>query len=78
MLPLSPPDEIGLDYQDETVMAEDLADLFDEYVSNELVDTLFEMAKEVIERNTGMEPSDPEVLHLALDLIRRIKVIATK
>ena len=78
MLPLSPPDEAGLDYQDETLMAEDLADLFNDYVCEELVDTLFEMAKEVIERNTGMEPSDPETLDLALDLIRRIKVIATK
>ena len=78
MLPLSPPDEIGLDYQDETRMAEDLADLFHEYICEELVDTLFDMAKEVIERHTGFEAESSQAFDIAMDLIHRVKVVATK
>ena len=78
MLSLQPHDNAELSLQDETLLAEDLADLFNDYVCEHLVETLYEMAKEVIERNTGMDPSSDEGLDLALDLIRRIKVTATK
>jgi len=78
MLPLSPPDQQGLDQQDELRLAQDLAEDFSDYVSEELTEILFDMAASLIERRTGIDPQSFEGYDLALDLMRRISITAAK
>jgi len=78
MLPLSPPDQQGLDQQDELRLAQDLAEDFSDYVSEELTEILFDMAASLIERRTGIDPQSSEGYDLALDLMRRISITAIK
>jgi len=78
MLPLSPPDQQGLDQQDELRLAQHLAEDFSDYVSEELTEILFDMAASLIERRTGIDPQSPEGYDLALDLMRRISITVAK
>ena len=73
MLPLQPRDYPELSKQQENQMAQDLADSFSDYICEELIDKLSEMAEEIVEKN-NIDPSSPEGSDLVLDLIRRIGV----
>ena len=73
MLPLQPRDYPELSDQQENLMAQDLADSFSDYICEELIDTLSEMAEDILEKN-HIDPSSPEGSDLVFDLIRRITV----
>jgi hypothetical protein len=73
MLPLQPRDYPELSAQKENLMAQDLADSFSDYICEELIDTLSEMAEDILEKN-HIDPSSPEGSDLVFDLIRRITV----
>jgi hypothetical protein len=73
MLPLSPVEHPELSAQQESLMAQDLADSFNDYICEELIDTLSEMAEDILEKN-HIDPSSPEGSDLVFDLIRRITV----
>jgi len=73
MLPLQPRDYPELSAQQENLMAQDLADSFNDYICEELIDTLSEMAEDILEKN-HIDPSSPEGSDLVFDLIRRITV----
>jgi hypothetical protein len=73
MLPLQPRDYPELSKQQENLMAQDLADSFNDYICEELIDKLSEMAEEILEKN-HIDPSSPEGSDLVFDLIRRITV----
>ena len=73
MLPLSPVEHPELSAQQESLMAQDLADSFNDYICEELIDTLSEMAEDILEKN-HIDPSSPEGSDLVFDLIRRIGV----
>jgi len=73
MLPLQPRDYPELSKQQENLMAQDLADSFNDYICEELIDTLSEMAEDILEKN-HIDPSSPEGSDLVFDLIRRITV----
>jgi hypothetical protein len=73
MLPLQPRDYPELSAQQENLMAQDLADSFSDYICEELIDTLSEMAEDILEKN-HIDPSSPEGSDLVFDLIRRITI----
>ena len=73
MLPLQPREYPELSAQQENQMAQDLADSFSDYICEELIDKLSEMAEEIVEKN-NIDPSSPEGSDLVFDLIRRIGV----
>ena len=73
MLPLQPRDYPELSKQQENLMAQDLADSFNDYICEELIDKLSEMAEDILEKNY-IDPSSPEGSDLVFDLIRRITV----
>jgi len=73
MLPLQPREYPELSAQQENLMAQDLADSFSDYICEELIDKLSEMAEEIVEKN-NIDPSSPEGSDLVFDLIRRIGV----
>jgi len=73
MLPLQPRDYPELSTEQENLMAQDLADSFNDYICEELIDTLSEMAEDILEKN-HIDPSSPEGSDLVFDLIRRITV----
>jgi len=73
MLPLQPRDYPELSAQQENLMAQDLADSFSDYICEELIDKLSEMAEDILEKN-HINPGSPEGSDLVVDLIRRIGV----
>jgi hypothetical protein len=73
MLPLQPRDYPELSSKQEDQMAQDLAEQFNGYICEELVDKLSEMAEAILENN-NIDPGSPEGSDLAFDLIRRITV----
>ena len=73
MLPLSPVEHPELSSQQENQMAQDLAEQFNDYICEELVDKLSEMAEAILQDN-NIDPGSPEGSDLAFDLIRRITV----
>ena len=73
MLPLQPRDYPELSAQQENLMAQDLADSFNDYICEELIDKLSEMAEDILDKNL-IDPSSPEGSDLVFDLIRRITV----
>ena len=73
MLPLQPRDYPELSTQQESLMAQDLADEFNDYICEELIDKLSEMAEIILEKN-HIDPGSPEGSDLVFDLIRRITV----
>lgn len=75
MLSLQPFDCPEISYAQETEMAQDLADQFNAFVGEHLVDTLADLARNVLETN-GIEPESPLAYDLVQDLINRIVVTA--
>ena len=75
MLPLQPTDTPELSTQQENQMAQDLAEQFNDYICEELVEKLSEMAESILEEN-NIDPSSSEGSDLVFDLIRRISVKA--
>lgn len=73
MLPLQPRDYPELSTEQENLMAQDLADSFNDYICEELIDKLSEMAEDILEKN-HIDPSSSEGSDLVFDLIRRITV----
>jgi len=75
MLPLSPADQPELSSQQEDIMAQDLAQQFNEYVSEELVGVLADMAMDVLKDN-NIDPASAFGYDLIHDLINRIVITA--
>lgn len=75
MLPLQPHDCTELSAIQETVMAHDLADQFNAYVGEELVEILADMARDVLDHN-NIDPDSSLGYDLVHDLINRIVVTA--
>jgi len=75
MLPLQPLDCPELSFAQETEMAQDLADQFNAFVGEHLVDTLADLARDVLDSN-GINPESPLAYDLVQDLINRIVVTA--
>ena len=73
MLPLQPRDYPELSSQQENEMAQDLAEQFNDYICEELVDKLSEMAEAILEDN-NIDPGSSFGSDLVLDMIRRISV----
>ena len=73
MLPLQPRDYPELSTQQENQMAQDLVDSFSDYICEELIDKLSEMAEIILEKNQ-IDTGSPEGSDLVFDLIRRITV----
>ena len=73
MLPLQPRDYPELSAQQENQMAQDLADSFNDYICEELIDKLSEMAEDILEKN-HIDSGSPEGSDLVFDLIRRITI----
>jgi len=73
MLPLQPADTNALSTEQETLMAQELADQFNAYVCDELVGVLADMARDIIKEN-HIDPESPLGYDLVYDLIRRITV----
>jgi len=75
MLSLQPRDTAELSYQQENQMAADLAEQFNDYICDELVDKLSEMAADILEYN-DIDPKSDFGSDLVLNLIKRITVTA--
>ena len=60
---------------EETLLAQDLAKDLDEYISNELGDTLIELAADIL-RRYGSDPGSDYGRDLIQDLTNRIRIIA--
>jgi len=75
MLPLQPHDCTELSAEQETAMAHDLADQFNTYVGEELVEVLADMARDVLDHN-NIDPESSIGYDLVHDLINRIVVTA--
>lgn len=75
MLHLSPADQPELSSQQEDMMAQDLAQQFNEYVSEELVGVLADMAMDVLKDN-NIDPASAFGYDLIHDLINRIVITA--
>lgn len=75
MLPLQPIDCSELSAEQETAMAQDVADQFNTYIGEELVEVLADMARDVLNQN-NIDPDSSLGYDLVIDLINRIKVTA--
>jgi len=75
MLPLQPRDYPELSRQQEAAMALDLAEKFNDYICEELIEKLSDLAADVLEDN-NIDPQSSEGIDLQLDLIKRISVVA--
>lgn len=75
MLSLQPIDCPELSAEQETAMAHDLADQFNTYIGEELVEVLADMARDVLNQN-NIDPDSSLGYDLVIDLINRIKVTA--
>lgn len=75
MFPLQPIDCPELSADQETAMAHDLADQFNTYVGEELVEVLADMARDVLKSN-NIDPDSSLGYDLVHDLINRIVVTA--
>jgi hypothetical protein len=75
MLPLQPIDCPELSAEQETAMAQDIADQFNTYVGEKFVEVLADMARDVLSDN-NIDPDSPLGYDLVIDLINRIKVTA--
>lgn len=75
MLSLQPIDCPELSAEQETAMAQDVADQFNTYIGEELVEVLADMARDVLSQN-NIDPDSSLGYDLVIDLINRIKVIA--
>ena len=73
MLPLQPRDYPELSSQQENEMAQDIAEQFNDYICEELVDKLSEIAEAILEDN-NIDPGSNLGADLVSDLIRRISV----
>lgn len=74
MLSLQPIDCPELSAEQETAMAQDVADQFNTYIGEELVEVLADMARDVLSQN-NIDPDSSLGYDLVIDLINRIKVI---
>ena len=74
MLPLQPRDYPELSTQQENLMAQDLADEFNDYICEELIDKLSEMAEIILEKN-HIDPHNGEGVYHAIDLMNRIAIV---
>lgn len=75
MLSLQPIDCPELSAEQETAMAQDVADQFNTYIGEELVEVLADMARDVLSQN-NIDPDSSLGYDLVIDLINRIKVTA--
>ena len=73
MLPLQPKDAPELSAQKEKEMAQDLAERFSDYVCNELVEVLSDLADDILKEN-NIDPGTNEGMDLMMDLVRRVYV----
>ena len=75
MLPLQPFDCPEISFVQETEMAQDLADQFSAFVDEHLVDTLADLARDVLNSN-NIDPDSCLAHDLVQDLINRIVITA--
>ena len=73
MLPLQPTDTFELSAQQEKQMLVELVDGVTDYLADEMLDTLLEMAANVIERK-GIDSHSDFGSDLAMDMVMRLSV----
>lgn len=75
MLPLQPIDYPELSTEQESLMAQDLAESIATYCFDELMGQFTDFALDILRQN-GIDPATPLGYDLTNDLLRRIKITA--
>lgn len=75
MLPLQPIDYPELSTEQESLMAQDLAENIATYCFDELMEKFMDFAHDILKEN-GIDPVSPLGYDLTYDLLHRIKITA--